>query len=109
MNVSYSSKKLERLCSDPREATKMLGPASERKLRARLADLRAANRVTELPAGSPHPLTRERSGQYAVSLSGGHRLVFRPMHDPVPARPDGSIAWEQVTAVEIVFMGDYHE
>lgn len=108
MDLYFASKKLEKLCADSREATKAYGADCARKLRARLADIMAADVVTELVSGRPHPLTGDRSGQFAVDLAGGNRLVFRPTL-PVPEHSDGSVAWDRVVAVEIVYIGDYHD
>jgi toxin HigB-1 len=74
-----------------------------------LADLKAAESVTGLVAGKPHPLKGDRLGQYAVRLDGGVRLVFESANEPIPQREDGGINWSEVTAVCIVFIGDYHD
>ena len=80
-----------------------------RKLRARLEDLVTASSVRELSAGRPHPLKHERSGQFAVDLHGGLRLVFEPAEELIPRRADNSIAWDRVESIRIVFIGDYHD
>lgn len=90
-------------------AEKDLGLVCARKLRNRLSDLEAAQRVTELVAGNPHPLKGNRAGQFALDLAGGWRLVFAPAHDPCPTRPDGGIDWSHVTIVRIEYIGDYHD
>lgn len=97
------------LCNDERVQIKRLGQEGSKKLKARLADLRGARSVADLTAGKPHPLTHKFAGHYAVRLDGGRRLVFRPTDQPPPTRSDGSVAWEQVTAVCIVYIGDYHD
>lgn len=109
MDIFYESDDLKRLCMEERTATQKLGAKGAKKLRARLADLEAATRVTDLIAGSPHPLKRDRAGQFAVSLDGACRLVFRPEKVPPPTKDDGSIDWAEVTAVRILFIGDYHD
>ncbi len=109
MDLSFPDKRLETLCSVQREQTKQLGGAGARKLRARLADLAAAARVSDLVAGHPHPLTGDRSGQFAVNLDGGRRLVFEPREQPPPIRDDGALDWDHVTAIRIVYIGDYHD
>lgn len=109
MEVTYLNKKLKKLCDQSQEAQKKLGANCARKLRSRLADLKAAESVTGLVAGKPHPLRGDRLGQYAVSLQGGVRLVFESANEPVPQKEDGGIDWSQVTAVRIVFIGDYHD
>jgi toxin HigB-1 len=108
VDLSFASRKLEKLCTHSREATKVLGADVSRKLASRLADLLAAETAAELAVGRPHPLTGDRAGQFAVDLAGGVRLVFRP-RSPAPLRPDGAVAWERVSSVEIVFIGDYHD
>ncbi len=109
MDVFFADKDMERLCSEEREANRRLGGKGARRLRARLADLRAASRIKDLVAGRPHPLKYDREGQFAVDLDGGRRLVFVAANEPVPSDQDGSVAWDQVTSVRIVFIGDYHD
>lgn len=109
MEIRFKDKDLHELCEKKAVATKKLGDIGARKLQSRLADLRAASRVTELVAGRPHPLKGERLGQFALDLLGGARLVFEPANDPVPRRDDASIEWSAVTIVCIEFIGDYHD
>jgi len=82
-------------------ATRKLGKSCFRKLKARLTDILAAANVSELVAGRPHPLERDRLGQFAVDLSGAN--------DPEPLNDAGGIDWARVTVVRIVFIGDYHD
>ena len=109
MDILYASKDLKALCVDDRKAKRALGGTGCRKLRARLADLDAASRVTELIAGRPHELRGDRAGQVALDLDRGRRLVFEPAVSPIPRKEDGGIAWAEVTAVRIVWIGDYHD
>lgn len=109
MEIDFKDKKLRELCEQQRVAERKLGAACARKLRSRLADLQAANCVTDLVAGRPHPLGEDRAGQFAVDLEGGRRLVFEPDHNPVPLRDDGGIDWSRVIRVRIVYLGDYHD
>lgn len=109
MDIVYSTARLEALCSQERMAISELGPNGARKLKTRIADLQDAVNVSDLVAGDPHPLKGDRKGQFAVRLAGGCRLVFEPATQPPPLRDDGGIAWEQVCAVRIVFIGDYHD
>ena len=109
MKLSFKNKKIKELCEKRAVADQKLGAACARKLRARLDDLDAASRVTDLTAGNPHPLKGNRLGQFALDLTGGWRLVFAPALDPLPLRDDQSIDWSQVTIVCIEFIGDYHD
>lgn len=109
MRVVYRDRALERLCTEEKVAQKELGKPCAKKLKRRLADLMAAESPTELLAGNPHPLKGERDGQFAVTLQGGKRLCFEPYHDPVPTKSDGGLDWGRVTAIMIVYIGDYHD
>ena len=98
---------METLCYDERLQQRQLGKIGAKRLRSRLSDIEAAARVTDLVAGRPHPLKGDRAGQDALDLDGGQRLVFVTVDTPPPVRDDGSIAWDRVTRVRIVFIGDY--
>lgn len=52
MEVTYLNKRLKKLCDQSQEAQKKLGANCARKLRSRLADLKAAESVTGLVAGN---------------------------------------------------------
>jgi toxin HigB-1 len=109
MEITFADGKLQNLCEQQDAAQRKLGANCAKKLTARLADLAAVSCVKELFAGHPHPLKGDRAGQFAVDLEGGKRLVFKPDNDLTPLTEDESIDWSKVTAVCIVFIGDYHD
>lgn len=109
MDILFLNDDLRSLCTEERLAKKRLGNSGFTKLVRRLHDLEAAQNVSELIAGHPHPLKGDRAGQFALDLDGGRRLVFSPAYPAPPLRDDGSIAWDQVYAVRVVFIGDYHD
>lgn len=109
MKISFLDRDIEELCKQHKVATRKLGAASAKKLQRRLSELFAANVVADLVAGRPHPLERNRAGQYSVDLHGACRLVFKPARQPPPAKPDGSIDWAQVDEITIIEAVDYHD
>jgi len=109
MEITFGDRKLQNLCEQEKLAQRKLGKNCAKKLKARFADLAAASCVAKLVAGRPHPLKGDRAGEFAIDREGGKRLVFKPDNDPIPLTKDGSIDWSQVTAVCIVFIGDYHD
>lgn len=109
MKIGYKNKKLQELCQKSAVAHKKLGADCARKLMLRLQALEAAQRVTDLVAGNPHPLTGDRDEEFALDLAGGRRLTFISAHDPCPTKLDGGIDWAQVTIVTIEYIGDYHD
>lgn len=77
----------------------------------RLVVLRAARNLGLVPSTPPdrrHQLRGDRDEQFAVDLVHPHRLVFGANHDPVPRKEDGGIDVEQVTAITITDVIDYH-
>ena len=108
MEITYANRELEKLCNRTNHAIRKLGDKGAKKLQSRLADIEAAQNVTELIAGSPHPLKGGREGDFSLRLQGAQRLVFRPEHSPFPRLEDRGIDWKNVTAVQIVEIGDYH-
>ena len=109
MDIRFRDEKLRKLCEIGAHAERKLGSECAKRLRSRLSDLDAAACVTELRAGRPHPLTGDRTGQFALNLDRSRRLVFAPAQEPYPHLPDGGIDWSRVTAVRIEFIGDYHD
>lgn len=139
MEISFKTKKLKKLCEQTKQAEKELGQKGAKKLRTRMAELKAASSVTELCAGRPHPLSGDRKGQFALDLVHPQRLVFEPANDPIPRKndesnqdecgedkgsedqdsgnqdskdqgpEDTSIDWSRVTRVRIIWIGDYHD
>lgn len=77
----------------------------------RLAVLRAARNLGLVPSTPPdrrHQLRGDRDEQFAVDLVHPQRLVFETNHDPIPRKEDGGIDLEQVTAIMITDVIDYH-
>jgi proteic killer suppression protein len=109
MEINFKDKKLKDLCEQQSLAQRKLGTKMAQKLKVRLADLMAASSVSELVAGRPHPLTGDLAGLFALDLVQPQRLVFEPNHEPIPRTEDGGIDWSQVTRINILWIGDYHE
>ena len=57
---------------------------------------------------SEKELHKKRKGQHAVDLVHPYRLILQPNHDPLPRGKDGSLDTEQVTAITIIEVTDYH-
>ena len=47
-------------------------------------------------------------GVHLFEIQVVHRLVFEPGHAPLPRAEDGGVDAEQVTAIMIVEVADYH-
>ena len=108
MKVVFADSNLEAIGKQAKLATRKLGQLSAKKIQLRMAELFNADHVGELVSGRPHPLQGNRLGDFAVDLHGGDRLVFRASSQPPPYKPDGSIDWNEVAAITIVEIGNYH-
>ena len=78
---------------------------------ARIGVLRNASTLSKVPTTRPerrHQLKGDRKEQFAVDLVHPFRLVFEPNHVPLPRKQDGGIDLEQVTAIKILEVVDYH-
>ena len=103
MRVQYADRSLERLCTDEREMKKRRADIA-RKLPLRIKALEAAPNLGALPGSDPqgnwHPLTSDRAGTWAGSVSPNHRIIIRPEGDG----PDV----EAVTVTVLEAGKDYH-
>ena len=81
------------------------------KIKMRLKNLKDADNLAimrTIPAARCHELTGDRKGELAVDVSGNYRIIFEPLHDPIPQKDDGGLNWEEVTKIQINEIDDYH-
>lgn len=96
MLIYFRTKKLQKVCSEQREMQKQLGQGMARKLMQRMAELKAAETLSDishLPPPRCHELTGNRAGQFSVDLEQPYRLLFIPADDPIPYREDKGSTW----------------
>ena len=111
MDIAFRTRKLARAFNSASELQKAYGIRMAKTIMKRLAVLRAARNLGLVPSTPPdrrHQLRGDRDEQFAVDVVHPHRLVFEINHDPVPRKEDGGIDLEQVTAITITDVIDYH-
>ena len=111
LKIDIATRALAKLLNSERELSKKYGQRMSKVIARRLAVLRNAPNLAAVPTHKPerrHPLKGKRVGQQAVDLVHPHRLVFTPAHEPLPKHPHGSVDEEQVTAIRIIEVVDYH-
>ena len=84
MEITYKSKKLEKVCMIAKEADKVYGKEMAEKLHQRIDEISAADNVetmVKFKIGRCHPLSNNRKGQYALDLVHPYRLVFEKQGD----------------------------
>lgn len=111
MDISFRTRKLQKIFTKPSELKRSYGARNERAIKARLIVLHKApnlSRVPTIPPERRHQLKGKRKEQFAVDLVHPYRLIFEADHEPVPLKDDGGIDLEQVTAITILEVRDYH-
>lgn len=85
MKLEFKSRKIKKLCENPKEAQKEYGSQIGCKLTLRVNELRAATSLLDISKLSRvngfHSLHGDREGEYAVDLVHPFRLVFRSIID----------------------------
>lgn len=79
MEIEYSNKQLEKICTNASTATKKHGEHMAEIIHQRIDEIHAALSVEEMiqySIGRCHKLTNNRKNQYAVDLVHPYRLVF---------------------------------
>jgi proteic killer suppression protein len=111
LDIAFRTRKLEKTFNSVGELQKAYGARMAKAIMIRLAVLKAARTLALVPTTPPdrrHQLRGDRDEQFAVDLVHPRRLVFEPNHDPLPRKDDGGIDVEQVTAITIIDVIDYH-
>jgi plasmid maintenance system killer protein len=111
MEIAFGSRKMPKLCNSEKEMRSKLGDRGAKALQLRLTQIKAADTLEDLgkvPGARCHELTADRKGQLAVDLVHPRRLIFKPDHNPTPAKPDGGLDRQQVTRVVVIEIFDYH-
>jgi proteic killer suppression protein len=62
----------------------------------------------QLPAVNCHALSGDRKGEWAVTISANHRLIFEIAHEPIPLKGNDSVDAIRVTDIRITGTTDYH-
>ena len=110
MRILYANARLKKVFNNHKLLKRKHGARAAAIIRRRLDDLYAADTLADMRTlpGRCHELRANRAGQLALDLDHPRRLVFEPANDPIPRSSDGGLIWEQVTAVVIIGVEDYH-
>lgn len=111
MEITFSSRRVEKLCNSAKEMHTKLGDRNAKLLQRRLSEMKAAENLDDLgrlPGARCHELKGNRQGQLAVDLVHPKRLVFEVADNPKPTKTDGGLDWKQVTKIEVLEIVDYH-
>lgn len=103
MNLAFSTRDLRTICEEQIAAEREFGIEIAHELRARLADMRAAENVSELVAGRPREIVLNDDRLYVVDIAKGYRIVLRANNLRIRQQVQGKeIDWSQVDCVQII-------
>ena len=111
MKIEFEAPKLKKVFNEQAALVRSYGPQMARKIMMRLAVLKNAPSLADVPTVKPdrcHQLGHDRNEQFAVDLIHPHRLIFAVHDHPVPRKADGGIDLTAVTAIRIQEVVDYH-
>ena len=103
IELVFIDQSVRKVCEQGRVADSLLGPQAARRLRARLADIRAARTLAEVVAGSPNFL--EAGLRVLFSLHPPYQLVVEPASNPVPRTKKGEVDWSKIDKVRVIYVG----
>lgn len=86
MEITYKTKKIEKICTDAKIAEKTYGRNMAEKIQQRIQEIYSADTVETMVKyhiGRCHPLKQNRKGQYAVDLVHPYRMVFNVIEDEI--------------------------
>lgn len=86
MDITYKSRKIEKVCTDAKTAERTYGREMADKIHQRIDEINAADTVEmmiKFHIGRCHSLTQNRKGQYAMDLVHPYRLVFEKNGDKI--------------------------
>ncbi|MCX6016451.1 MAG: hypothetical protein NT020_12830 [Chloroflexales bacterium] len=114
MDVTFASKKLQKICASPNALIRVSGVACARNIQQRLMVLLAFTTYLSefVPMSKPercHELKGDRQVQLAMDIGERWRLLYRPNHQPLPRKPDGGLDWHAVTAIIITEISDHYD
>lgn len=110
MKIRFGNNKLAKKMENASAIKKSFGEMAK-KVSMRLDDIKSAANLAilkKMPQAGCHELKGDRAGEWAVSISGNHRLIFELDHDPIPVKEDGSIDEIVITDIVVTDTEDYH-
>lgn len=110
MKYKIGNKKLGKQLSDASSIKRNFGVRAK-LISQRLDEIETSPNLKvlmQIPAANCHRLKGQRSGQWAVDISGNYRIIFEIMDDPVPMKNDTELDLANIKEINIIEINDYH-
>lgn len=109
ISLAFADEKLRQTCESNRSARRRLDENVVTCLQARLADLRAADSLSELITMELARLDSSDDGRLVIPLGSDYVLAVSANHRPEPRSPSGKLEWEKVSRIKILSIGRANE
>lgn len=103
MEFAFDNKELRAVCENRRKAETKFGAKVAQVLFDRLADVRAADSISDLFVGNP-TVFDDLEGMHGlrIELTNNYVITFTPNHVEFPRDNKGHINWKTVTRLKII-------
>lgn len=111
MEITFTSKKLNKLISSNRELCKEYTPKIASTIQLRMSQLAAAenlSQISQLPPTRLHKLTGNRKFQFAVDIKEKFRIVFYLVDENDEIIEDPDVPKNSVRKIRIIEVVNYH-
>lgn len=105
MELAFETHSLRTTCENQDAACAEMGAGVAELLRKRLADLRAADSLDDLVAGTPR--LSDDGATLMIALGEAYTMVLTPNHRKNPLTPEGKPDWSKVSRVKLVELRDH--
>lgn len=110
MDIIFADEKLKKYANDYNLSQRKMGDRRAKLYQTRIQDMYDIESFADLAnlPGRFHPLTANRSGQWACDLDHPYRLIFEPGGNPLPKDEKGNLILKEIKIVEIQEITNYH-
>ncbi len=109
VQLAFQDEKVRQTCESPVSAKRRLGESAASSLRARLADLRAADSPIQLVELGFATLSQDKETHIVIQVGSGYVLVAAVNNRPEPRLSSGKLDWKQVSRLKILSIERVHE
>jgi hypothetical protein len=99
MEIAFRTKVLRTACLSKDAMDERYGAERAEYLRGRMADMRAADVLQNVPLIDPRPVEGTFGTEISVDIGRGLNVVLRVNHTNPPTLPDGNVDWSRVERV----------
>ncbi|GBE09282.1 hypothetical protein BMS3Abin11_02413 [bacterium BMS3Abin11] len=107
MEIAFSTKMLRDICESEVLAYQMFDADTAKSLIARLADLRAVDKVSQIPVGNPESIDRDGEKCIKIELARKELMIICANHSNNPMLSNNEVEWDKVSRIKICSIGEY--